>query len=151
MPHACPDQLSERVFNHLSAIYTENDNTLLTERLIKLMRLDEFCYIPEQQNNCWDEHDVAVITYGNSITFEDKSPLKTLFHFLHQYLSDTINTVHILPFFPYCADDGFSVINYKEVNPEVGSWDDIDVISREFRLMSDLVICLLYTSDAADD
>ena len=140
MPHACTDQLSERVTSHLNSVYIDNDNATLAERLIKLMRLDEFCYIPAQQNNCWDEHDVAVITYGNSITFKDESPLKTLFHFLHQYLSDTVNTVHILPFFPYCADDGFSVINYKEVNPDVGSWDDIDVISRDFRLMSDLVI-----------
>ena len=140
MPHACTDQLSERITNHLNSVYTDNDNVALAGRLIELMRLDEFCYIPEQQNNCWDEHDVAVITYGDSITFKDEPPLKTLFHFLHQYLSNTVNTVHILPFFPYCADDGFSVINYKEVNPDVGSWDDIDVISRDFRLMSDLVI-----------
>jgi len=140
MPHACTDQLSERITNHLHAVYPSNDNATLTERLIKLMRLDEFCYTPMQQTNCWDEHDVAVITYGNSITFENEPPLKTLFHFLQQYLFDSINTVHILPFFPYCADDGFSIINYKQVNPDVGSWDDIDVISRDFRLMSDLVI-----------
>jgi len=140
MPHACTDQLSERITSHLNAVYVDNDNLKLTERLIELMRLDEFCYTPMQQANCWNEHDVAVITYGNSITFEKEPPLKTLFHFLHQNLFDTVNTVHILPFFPYCADDGFSVINYKQVNPDVGSWDDIDVISRDFRLMSDLVI-----------
>ena len=140
MPHASTEQLSERLNHHLNAVYLNNDNAALTKRLIQLMRLDEFCYTPMQQNNCWDEHDVAVITYGNTITCDGEPPLKTLFHFLHQYLFDTINTVHILPFFPYCADDGFSVINYKQVNPDVGSWDDIDIISREFRLMSDLVI-----------
>lgn len=133
-------QLREKILNHLNAIYLENDNVPLANELIQLMRLDEFCYTPMQQHNHWTEHDIAVITYGNSILCDKENPLKTLFHFLHQYLFDCINTVHILPFFPYCADDGFSVINYKEVNPDLGDWNDIEVISRDFRLMSDLVI-----------
>jgi sucrose phosphorylase len=48
--------------------------------------------------------------------------------------------VHILPFFPYTSDDGFSVADYLSVNPDLGSWDDIAAISSEFWLMCDLVI-----------
>ena len=48
-----------------------------------------------------------------------------------------INTVHILPFFPYSSDRGFSIIDYEEVDPRLGSWDDIDVLAAQFRLMFD--------------
>ena len=140
MPANSLDQLQEKVINHLAFIYPSSDQQALADKLIGLMRLNEFCYPPVQQHNHWTEQDIAVITYGNSITCESEAPLKTLRHFLHQHLFNTINTVHILPFFPYCADDGFSVIDYKAVNPELGDWQDIEQISRDFRLMSDLVI-----------
>lgn len=140
MQNVSIEQLSERLETHLNAIYVGENNKNLAQQLIAIMRLDEFCYTPLHQHNHWTEHDIAVITYGNSIISDSEAPLKTLHHFMHQYLHEDINTVHILPFFPYCADDGFSVINYREVNTELGSWDDIGLISRDFRLMSDLVI-----------
>ena len=37
-----------------------------------------------------------------------------------------INTVHILPFFPYSSDRGFSIIDYEEVDPRLGTWDEIE-------------------------
>jgi sucrose phosphorylase len=140
MQNTTIDQLRERVENHLNAIFSNNDNQSLAEKLIQLMRLDQSCFTPLRQHNHWTEHDVVVITYGNSVIKSDEAPLKTLHHFLHQYLYDVINSVHILPFFPYCADDGFSVIDYKAVNTDLGNWNDIELISRDFRLMSDLVI-----------
>jgi len=140
MQNVSIDQLAERLETHLKIIYTNKDNKAVAEKLIKVMRLDEFCFTPLHQHNHWTEYDIAVITYGNSIINENEAPLKSLHHFMHQHLHDYINTVHILPFFPYCADDGFSVIDYREVNKALGSWDDIDLISRDFRLMSDLVI-----------
>jgi sucrose phosphorylase len=140
MQNVLLDQLSERLENHLNVIYTQENNKNIAQKLISVMRLDEFCFTPLHQHNHWTEHDIAVITYGNSIISENEAPLKTLHHFMHQYLHEHINTVHILPFFPYCADDGFSVINYRSVNETLGTWADIDLISRDFRLMSDLVI-----------
>lgn len=133
-------QLVERLESQLNLIYSNEKNHELAQRLIKVMRLDEFCFTPLHQHNHWNEHDIALITYGNSIINDDEPSLKTLYNFTHQYLHDFINTIHILPFFPYCADDGFSIINYRQINAELGSWDDIDAISRDFRLMSDLVI-----------
>ncbi|MEE8391470.1 MAG: sugar phosphorylase, partial [Anaerolineae bacterium] len=52
----------------------------------------------------------------------------------------TITGVHILPFFPYSSDDGFSVIDYTAVNPELGTWADVERLGRGFRLMFDAVI-----------
>jgi len=134
------EQLGQRIVMHLDAIYSEGNNKPLAQRLIRLMRLDDYCFTPLMHHNHWSENDIGIITYGNSIVRDGEAPLKTLYRFLHQYLHDTINTVHILPFFPYCADDGFSVIDYCEVNTALGDWSDIEVISRDFSLMADLVI-----------
>jgi sucrose phosphorylase len=71
---------------------------------------------------------------------EDKKPLHSLKRFLTEYLRDTVTIVHILPFFPYSSDDGFSVIDYFGVNPELGSWEDIKAIGNDFTLMFDAVI-----------
>jgi glycosidase len=48
--------------------------------------------------------------------------------------------VHVLPFFPFSSDDGFSVIDYRQVNPELGTWDDIHELGRDFTIMVDAVI-----------
>lgn len=88
----------------------------------------------------WSQSDILLISYGNSIIEEHRTPLNTLHHFARHYLTDVISSIHILPFYPYSSDDGFSVINYRKVNPELGSWDDIQLLSRDFTLMFDLVI-----------
>lgn len=56
------------------------------------------------------------------------------------YLQDTITGVHILPFCPYSSDDGFAVIDYLQVSPELGDWQDIEAIAQKFDLMADLVL-----------
>jgi sucrose phosphorylase len=88
----------------------------------------------------WNEGDVVLITYGNSICSPGEKPLRTLRRFLQERLAGIVTCVHILPFFPYTSDDGFSVSDYTAVNPELGSWEDITAICSEFGLMTDLVI-----------
>lgn len=87
-----------------------------------------------------DESDIMLITYGDSIKEEGKAPLQTLDEFLVTHAKEEISAVHILPFYPYSSDDGFSVIDYKEVNPELGNWDDVKNLSNHFDLMFDGVI-----------
>ena len=48
-----------------------------------------------------------------------------------------IDTVHILPFFPYSSDRGFSIIDFEEVDPRLGGWDEIEELGLRFRLMFD--------------
>ncbi len=88
----------------------------------------------------WSHEDAFLITYGDTLRSEGEKPLTTLHGFLNKYVKDVFNTVHILPFFPYSSDDGFSVIDYRKVNPALGTWNDIKAISTGFRLMGDLVI-----------
>ncbi len=86
-----------------------------------------------------NEKDVVLITYGDNIQATNKNPLQSLFKFADEYLDQAINIIHILPFYPYSSDDGFSVIDYKKVNPALGDWKDIQDISQKFNLMFDLV------------
>ncbi|MBN1985992.1 MAG: sugar phosphorylase, partial [Prolixibacteraceae bacterium] len=88
----------------------------------------------------WNEKDIVLITYGDSIKKEGEVPLQTLKIFLDENLKEQLSVVHILPFFPYSSDDGFSVIDFRKVNPELGTWDDIKQLTENFELMADLVI-----------
>ncbi|CUH66684.1 Sucrose phosphorylase [Thalassovita gelatinovora] len=91
-------------------------------------------------NGQWSERDSLLITYGNSFVDGQHKPLDLLYDFLHRHLKGVIAGVHILPFFPYTSDDGFSVTDYYAVNPVLGDWADISRIATDFKLMSDLVL-----------
>ncbi len=86
------------------------------------------------------KEDVIMITYGDQFSGPDGVPLSYLYRFLEDDLEGTVSGVHILPFSPYSSDDGFSVIDYRKVDPHLGSWADIRAISADFRLMADLVL-----------
>jgi len=88
----------------------------------------------------WSEKDQWVICYGDSIVNEGTPPLAVLDTFLQRYLGDTISGVHVLPFFPWSSDDGFSVIHYREVNSELGEWAHIQTLASHYDLMADLVL-----------
>lgn len=86
------------------------------------------------------EKDVVLITYGDQFQSPDQSHLKTLADFLKNELGSAINRVHLLPFYPYSSDDGFSVIDYRQVDPEIGTWMDIQQLAENYDLMFDAVI-----------
>ena len=88
----------------------------------------------------FDQRDVILITYGDQFRRTGETPLTILEFFLDQYLAGVINGVHILPFYPYSSDDGFSVVNYYQVDPNLGTWEDIHRIGMHYRLMFDAVI-----------
>ena len=142
------DQL-EFIYNDILSA-SERDN--LRDALLREMRLDQrekegTLTPPVPYQNHWDEQDAILITYGDSVsigasTLEDneEKPLTTLKYFLDKYCADAFNSVHILPFYPYSSDDGFSVINYVQVNESLGDWSHVREISSKYRLMADLVI-----------
>ncbi|EOC6601201.1 sugar phosphorylase [Listeria innocua] len=87
----------------------------------------------------WDEKDIVLITYGDQFKEESKKTLPTFKKMYDRYLKSTFEVVHFLPFYPYSSDDGFSVIDYKAVNPELGDWEDIKEMEQSTRLMFDFV------------
>jgi sucrose phosphorylase len=96
--------------------------------------------VPNKQIRGLDQHDAILITYPDQIQQIGKHPLAVLAEFSERYLMDTITGIHILPFYPWTSDDGFSVVDYREVYPGYGDWEDIAKLGRHFRLMFDAVI-----------
>jgi hypothetical protein len=54
-------------------------------------------------------------------------------------VGDAFTTLHVLPFFPYSSDDGFSVIHFRQVDPALGS-GIMEKLGQAYRLMVDLVL-----------
>ena len=86
------------------------------------------------------ERDSILITYGDQVQAHGEKPLQTLGRFCKQYLDGIVSGIHILPFYPWTSDDGFSVSNYREVDPALGGWQHILHLGHNFRLMFDAVI-----------
>ena len=137
-------ELKLKLEKQLAIIYKDVDldrtYSELSEQLLTQMRSVESFSEPVPYQNHWDQQDMILITYGDSVIEEGQKPLQTLSDFVDTYLADSINSVHILPFFPYSSDDGFSVIDYSSVNESLGDWDDISAIASKRKLMADLVI-----------
>ena len=133
-------QIFRNIIPLLVKVYGEATAENLVKQLYELLR-DHLTEIRGENLDKWDENKVILITYGDSILSNGgEKPLVTLERFLSKYLPETMTGVHILPFFPYSSDDGFAVIDYLQVKPELGDWKDIEAIASKFNLMVDLVI-----------
>ncbi|MGS0535561.1 sugar phosphorylase [Pseudoalteromonas sp. SaAl2] len=144
----------QRIEQHLASIYEGVDLCMsidaLASMLITTMLKDDPVRDPTPHKNRWDQQDVILIAYGDSIMrYQDadqavavpsEPPLHTLHRFMKNQCAGTINALHILPFYPYSSDEGFAVMNYVQVNESLGSWEDIQGIAQDVKLMADLVI-----------
>jgi sucrose phosphorylase len=97
-------------------------------------------YQSNQTKKILDQTDSLMITYGDSILDGDQKPLQVLHSFLKNHVKDAVSGVHLLPMFTYTSDDGFSVVDYLEVNKDLGDWDDVTDLSQDYDLMFDAVI-----------
>lgn len=137
------DHLLQRLAAQLSVLYPDHDGDVLAREVVKRFWPQGRDVLPPRHSGekpLWDERNVVLITYGNSILEDGEKPLKTLHKFLKNYVGETMSAVHILPFFPYSSDDGFAVIDYLRVDENLGDWEDIAAIADDYRLMADLVI-----------
>ncbi|MDF2905572.1 MAG: hypothetical protein K0R34_893 [Herbinix sp.] len=87
-----------------------------------------------------NQNDVMLIAYGDSIRCAGEVPLHTLKGFLDEELFGYVSALHLLPMFPYTSDDGFSVSDFRSINPELGDWEDIEELGKNYDLMFDAVI-----------
>ncbi|WP_020409941.1 alpha-amylase family glycosyl hydrolase [Hahella ganghwensis] len=132
--------LEQRLIGHLQILYPDLDAADFAKECLQQFGLPAETPSPTPHRNLWDQSDAMIITYGDSLRRENEAPLQTLTRFFNSHLNDCVSTVHILPFFPYSSDDGFSVMDYTTVNPSVGNWDDVSAITEKFKVMGDLVI-----------
>lgn len=132
-------------YTHFRKLYSEGQAEECMERLGALLNKYD---LKEQSGNSskhdlWTHRDHVLITYGDKVRAdiqESETHLRKLHNFLKKHLSELISTIHLLPFFPSSSDDGFSVMDYRQVDEQIGTWEDIEDMGKDFRLMADLVI-----------
>jgi len=128
-------QLRQRLVDLLTRLYS-GDQEPLADRL-----LTRFAHLPDEGGPApLTARDCMLVTYADSVGEPLVPPLQILGRFLREHLTDCFNSVHVLPFFPWSSDDGFAVVNFRMVDPQYGSWADIEDLGRDFRPMIDLVI-----------
>ena len=131
------NKLRKKIKNRLKRIY----NGQIQNEWIN----DFFWFLDQRKTKstkvieAWNEKKIFLITYADAIRKEGENPLFTLYNFAKQHLKEKISTIHILPFFPYSSDDGFSVMDFYQVDPKLGNWEDIENLHGDFELMADLV------------
>ncbi len=136
-----PNDLGMSIENQLKLLYGVDEGaatfTQLRERLARFVAAHPQPSIERRQKLWLTAADAMLITYGDQIQAPDQAPLETLHDWLNAHLAGVINSVHILPFYPYSSDDGFSVIDYTAVDPRLGDWSHVDRLSQRFKLMFD--------------
>jgi len=137
------DKFKESLFDHIVFIYGQAQAESIYQRI--LLKVDQFQtqhpdLAESDAQERVNESDAILITYGDMVQTQGQHPIHTLTDFLSKHLGDLVSTVHILPFYPYSSDDGFSVIDYKQVNPALGNWEDVTRLGKNFRLMFDAVV-----------
>lgn len=95
--------------------------------------------ITEKRKSGWDEKDVVLITYADQFSAKGEKALPVFTRFYNEWLARTFSHVHLLPFYPWSSDDGFSVIDYHSVAPETGSWQNVAELKQSASLMFDFV------------
>lgn len=149
-PSAATDRLRAALHERLATIYADEpvDRPALLDRLVErtalaAQRLASAATPGDdaRSGSLWSERDVLLITYGDQVQTPGRPAMAALDEFLRRYdLQDVLQYVHLLPFYPYSSDDGFSVIDYRQVEPTMGDWPDVERLGESFRLTFDLVL-----------
>ena len=82
------------------------------------------------------QNKVQLITKPDSLG----QNMTELHYVLRKYLQKAIGGVYILPFYPSSCDRGFAPLTYDEVDPNFGTWKDIEKIGNDFDLIIDFIV-----------
>jgi sucrose phosphorylase len=133
-PLRTPEEIRRELKARLRSLYDEDAAEAAFGRLMELVEAQP----ARNEDYALSERDAVIIAYGDHVRKRGEAPLATLHRFLND-LEVAANSAHLLPFFPYSSDDGFSVIDYEQVDPALGNWDDIHRLGEDYRLMFDAV------------
>jgi glycosidase len=142
-----PRPKARRFFDRLSFLYGPRTARRAVRELVRLLRVHhayKSSALIEAEENIdpserFSERDMVLIAYADMVRTKGKSPLAALTEFLEalRRRAPVFNTLHLLPFFPYSSDRGFSITDFHQVDPAMGSWQDIERMGRSFRMMFD--------------
>jgi len=140
MNHYYHSPIMDRVRARFERLYGADAELCLKRFAMLIGRYGVGAGAPGPFSRHWTVGDTLLIAYGDSVRAEGEKPLATLKHFADKRLQGAFSTIHILPFFPYSSDDGFSVVHFRQVDPALGDWSDIEALRGRFNLMFDLVL-----------
>lgn len=143
-----PDDMRERMLSRLAFLYGEDKASQWLPELERILKVHHAHkpqelielgkdYDPAER---FTEKDMVLITYGDAIKGDHNSSLAALHRVIQSYNKGAVNTIHILPFFPYSSDRGFAVVDFKAVDPKIGTWECIRNLGAEYDLMFDGVV-----------
>jgi len=124
--------------HHLGFLYGESQSQIIAVRLHEI--IDRYRPLIRSQRFELSERDAILITYADQVQESGMPPLRVLADFCQKHLTGVISGVHLLPFYPWTSDDGFSVKDYRAVDSALGAWEDIEHLGERFHLMFDGVI-----------
>jgi len=128
----------QSIRNLLDQIYSPEKGARAFERVRRL--LERFPIHPTSKRHFFSQNDTVLITYADSLREDGQPPLQTFREFAGEYFKDVFSTIHFLPFFPYSSDDGFSVMDFFAIDPNLGGWTDVETLGEDFDLMFDMVL-----------
>ena len=131
-------QAMDQIKHLLMNIYGQDTGQSAFDRIVPV--IEKFPVQAQKKNEFFSQQDVVLITYGDSLKRDGQAPLGVLHEFADTYLKNVFSAIHFLPFFPYSSDDGFSVIDFFAIDPDLGSWEDVKAIGNDFELMFDYVV-----------
>ncbi len=138
LTHKLRGEYIVQIYEYLKELYPTN--YISTYNSILLL-IDKYSTQKPVYQVPLSEKDSILITYGDSLNQNGVKPLKTFLKFAEKYLKGNVSAIHFLPIYPYSSDDGFSVIDYRKVNDNFGTWNDVDAICKAgFDLMLDAVV-----------
>lgn len=131
--------MNVKILQKLISLYGQEKGKDTAKELEKILN-EAKTKISYDNGPFWDEKDIFLITYADSFREQNIKTLLTLQKVLDLHLKGVIGGVHILPFYPYSSDRGFSVVDYYKVKQDLGDWGDVSEIGKKYRLMADLVL-----------
>jgi len=132
------NKVNAKIKNLINLVYGESFSDAHLAVLIE--KIDNAAkVITDKRKADWDEKDVVLITYADQFSAAGEKALPVFTRFYNKWLSRAFSHVHLLPFYPWSSDDGFSVMDYHEVAPETGTWKDIAELKQSASLMFDFV------------
>lgn len=132
------NNVNDKIKNLINLIYGET----FSERHLEMLSENigwGASLINERRKPGWDEKDIVLITYADQFFAKGEKALPVFTRFYNAWLARSFSHVHLLPFYPWSSDDGFSVIDYHQVAPETGTWQDVADLKQSTSLMFDFV------------
>jgi glucosylglycerate phosphorylase len=134
--------IARRLHDHLRRIYGDAVAGATAPRL--LQRLERFRRVhpgvAAPRPELFDQTDVILSAYGDQVREPGAPTLQTLRRFLSEHTGGAVTGLHLLPLHPASSDDGFAVVDYGRVAPDLGDWADVAALAGQYRLMLDAVV-----------